>query len=146
DFVDRVSAYMIKAIKEAKQHTSWININHGYERAIDEFVRAVLDPERSQPFIEEVEALQRPLARAGALTSLSQVLLKITAPGVPDFYQGTELESLSLVDPDNRRPVDYDKRRALLDEIKQREEQDRCGFIRAALASPGDGVLKMFVT
>ncbi len=145
DFVDRVSAYMNKAIKEAKQHTSWMNINHGYERAIDEFVRAVLDRERSQRFIEELEALQRPLARAGALTSLSQLLLKITAPGVPDFYQGTELESLSLVDPDNRRPVDYGKRRALLDEIKRREEEDRGGFIRAALASPGDGALKMFV-
>ena len=111
---------MNKAIKEAKQHTSWINTNDGYERAVDEFVRAVLDPERSQPFLEEVEALQRPLARAGALTSLSQLLLKITAPGVPDFYQGTELWSLSLVDPDNRRPVDYGKRRALLDEIQRR--------------------------
>ena len=106
-FIDRMSAYMNKAIKEAKQHTSWINTNEAYERAVDAFVRAVLDPARDSPFLAEVAGLQRSLARAGTLASLSQLLLKITAPGVPDFYQGTELWNLTLVDPDNRGPVDY---------------------------------------
>jgi len=149
-FVDRMSAYMIKAIKEAKLHTSWINTNDAYERAVDSFVRAVLNPARDNPFLAEVAALQRSLARAGTLASLSQLLLKITAPGVPDFYQGTELWNLTLVDPDNRGPVDYGERRARLEEIQRLDEGDRRGFIRAQLealatAAPNAGALKMFV-
>jgi (1->4)-alpha-D-glucan 1-alpha-D-glucosylmutase len=145
-----MSAYMNKAIKEAKLHTSWINTNHAYERAVDAFVRAVLAPARDNPFLGEVAGLWRSLARAGALTSLSQVLLKITAPGVPDFYQGTELWDLSLVDPDNRRPVDYTERRALLEQVQRLDEGDRRGFIREQLAAldvaaPNAGALKMFV-
>jgi len=149
-FIDRMSAYMKKAIKEGKLHTSWINTNDAYERAVDEFVRAVLDPARESPFLGEVAALRRALARAGALASLSQLLLKIAAPGVPDFYQGTELWDLSLVDPDNRRPVDYAERRAQLEAIQRLDEGDRRGFIRAQLAelasaAPNAGALKMFV-
>ena len=149
-FIDRMSAYMTKAIKEAKEHTSWINTNEAYERAVDAFVRAVLDPARDSPFLAEVAALRRALARAGAMASLSQLLLKITAPGVPDFYQGTELWNLTLVDPDNRGPVDYAERRALLEEIQRREEGDRRGFIRGELAAlaqaaPNAGALKMYV-
>ncbi len=149
-FIDRMSAYMNKAIKEAKEHTSWINTNEAYERAVDVFVRAVLDPARDSPFLAEVAGLRRALARAGALASLSQLLLKITAPGVPDFYQGTELWNLTLVDPDNRGPVDYAERRALLEEMQRREEGDRLAFIRAELAAVGQaaanaGALKMFV-
>ncbi len=149
-FVDRMSAYMNKALKEAKLHTSWINTNDAYERAVDAFVRAVLDPARDSPFLKEVAVLRRSLARAGTLASLSQLLLKIAAPGVPDFYQGTELWNLALVDPDNRGPVDYGERRALLEEIQRLDEGDRRGFIRAQLAAlaasaPNAGALKMFV-
>ncbi len=147
---DRMSAYMNKAIKEAKLHTSWINTNEAYERAVDGFVRAVLAPARDSPFLAEVAGLRRELARAGTLASLSQLLLKITAPGVPDFYQGTELWNLTLVDPDNRGPVDYAERRALLEELQRVDEGDRRGFIRAELAAlaqatPNAGALKMFV-
>src|SRR4051812_5640367 len=149
-FIDRMSAYMTKAIKEAKEHTSWINTNEAYERAVDAFVRAVLDPARDSPFLAEVAGLRQALARAGVMASLSQLLLKITAPGVPDFYQGTELWNLTLVDPDNRGPVDYAERRALLEEIQRREEGDRRGFIRGELAAlaqaaPNAGALKMYV-
>jgi (1->4)-alpha-D-glucan 1-alpha-D-glucosylmutase len=113
-------------------------------------VRAVLDPARDSPFLGEVAGLRRTLARAGALASLSQLVVKITAPGVPDFYQGTELWNLTLVDPDNRGPVDYPERRAVLEEVQRREEGDRRGFIRAELAAlaqaaPNAGALKLFV-
>jgi len=145
ELVDRISAYMNKAIREAKQHTSWINVNEAYEHALDHFVRAVLDPGHPNPFLDELRAWRRALVLPGALTSLSQLLVKITAPGVPDFYQGTELWDLSLVDPDNRRPVDYARRRALLEEAARREEQDPRAFIREQLAAPGDGALKLFV-
>jgi (1->4)-alpha-D-glucan 1-alpha-D-glucosylmutase len=109
-----------------------------------------LNPARDNPFLGEVAALRRPLARAGTLSSLSQLLVKITAPGVPDFYQGTELWDLTLVDPDNRRPVEYAERRAMLDEVQRLDEGDRRGFIRAQLAelgraAPNTGALKMFV-
>ncbi|HET6149008.1 MAG TPA: malto-oligosyltrehalose synthase [Polyangia bacterium] len=149
ELVDRISAYMNKAIKEAKQHTSWINVNEPYERAVDEFVRDVLDHRRPNPFLDELRAWRGALEMPGMLTSLSQLLLKITAPGVPDFYQGTELWDLHLVDPDNRRPVDYARRRVLLEEAARREEQDPRAFIREQLAAPqlasSDGALKLFV-
>jgi (1->4)-alpha-D-glucan 1-alpha-D-glucosylmutase len=140
---------MNKAIKEAKQHTSWINVNEPYERAIGEFVRAVLDDQRPNPFLDELRAWRRALLVPGVLTSLSQLLVKIAAPGVPDFYQGTELWDLSLVDPDNRRAVDYGRRRELLEEAGRREELDPRAFIREQLTDPqlasSDGALKLFV-
>ena len=149
-FIDRVSAFMNKAIKEAKLHTSWINSNEPYERAVDEFVRAVLAPGRDKenpnPFLDEVRRWHAALATPGFLTSLSQLVVKVTAPGVPDFYQGTELWDLSLVDPDNRRPVDFARRRALLAEIERRSDEDPRVFIRERVASPDDGALKLFVT
>jgi (1->4)-alpha-D-glucan 1-alpha-D-glucosylmutase len=108
DFRDRIESYALKAVREAKRYTSWVHGNAPYEEAIAGFVRGILDPQ--SPFVREFRPLARRMAYAGMLTSLSRTVLKCTIPGVPDFYQGTEWWDLSLVDPDNRRPIDYEKR------------------------------------
>jgi (1->4)-alpha-D-glucan 1-alpha-D-glucosylmutase len=113
--VERAVAYMEKASHEAKAHTSWINPNPHYDTVLRTFIGNVLSDEA---FVSDLEAFVAPLVEPGRITSLAQTLVKLTAPGVPDFYQGTELWDLSLVDPDNRRPVDYDQRRRLLAELK----------------------------
>jgi (1->4)-alpha-D-glucan 1-alpha-D-glucosylmutase len=118
-FVGRIQEYMAKATREAKTHTSWINPNEEYDTAIHDFVAAILDPKRSGPFLADFAQLQGTTAQIGAVNSLGQTLLKLTAPGVPDTYQGAELWDLSLVDPDNRRPVDYRERRRLLGALKR---------------------------
>ena len=107
DLPDRVVAYMIKAVREAKARTNWTAPKVDYEDALENFVRAALDRERSGTFLADFAAFHHGIAAAGALNGLSQTVLKLTAPGVPDVYQGTEYWDLSLVDPDNRRPVDY---------------------------------------
>jgi (1->4)-alpha-D-glucan 1-alpha-D-glucosylmutase len=112
---DRALAYLEKAAREAKQYTTWTQHNDKYETALREFVTRALDkPE----FREDLEQFVAPLAPAGWINSLAQTLLKLTAPGVPDIYQGCELWDFSLVDPDNRRSVDFELRRRLLDEVK----------------------------
>ncbi len=110
EFRERIAAYMQKAIKEAKVHTSWVNPNDAYVRAVESFVAQALSAESGDEFMNDFSQFHRRIAYVGMLNSLAQTLLKMTAPGVPDFYQGTELWDLSLVDPDNRRPVDYAKR------------------------------------
>ena len=112
----RAVAYMEKASGEAKMHTSWTQPNVPYETALRAFVEAILN---DSEFNAELEAFVRPLIEPGRINSLAQLLLKLTAPGIPDFYQGTELWDLSLVDPDNRRPVDYDLRQRLLSELER---------------------------
>jgi (1->4)-alpha-D-glucan 1-alpha-D-glucosylmutase len=146
DYTRRLQEYMQKALKEAKLHTSWINPNEEYERAVSDFVAALLDPKTSGDFIRDLEEFQRTTTRAGLLNSLSQTLLKTTAPGVPDFYQGTELWAFTLVDPDNRRPVDYERRRALLASLREVGEGDVSEFVEGLLERPRDGRLKLFVT
>lgn len=111
---DRMKAYMQKAMREAKEHTTWVANNKAYEDAVNGFIDATFADER---FIGEVQSFVDGIRQCGWINSLSQTLLKYTVPGVPDLYQGTELWDLSLVDPDNRRPVDYDLRRKLLKEI-----------------------------
>src|SRR4051794_7639581 len=113
-FVERIATYMAKALREAKVHTSWLNPDEDYEQAVGDFVRAILDPARARPFLQAFQPFQARVAQLGIYNSLSQLLIKITAPGVPDFYQGTEFWDLNLVDPDNRRQVDYDTRRKIL--------------------------------
>jgi (1->4)-alpha-D-glucan 1-alpha-D-glucosylmutase len=119
-FRERVAACMLKSIKEAKTHTSWLNPNIEYENATKKFVEQALADSSANSFLGDFKPFQRKIAFFGSLNSLAQILLKITAPGVPDFYQGSELWDLNLVDPDNRRPVDYAIRRALLGELKAR--------------------------
>jgi (1->4)-alpha-D-glucan 1-alpha-D-glucosylmutase len=105
---DRMTEYMLKAVREAKVHTSWTDQNAEYEDAVENFTRAALDPARAQLFLRDFVSTCDIVFRAGAVNSLSQTAIKLAAPGVPDIYQGTELWDLSLVDPDNRRPVDFD--------------------------------------
>ncbi len=112
---ERVVRYVEKAIREAKQHTSWTTPNAQYESVILEFVNRILE---DSEFIAELEHFVAPLIAPSRVNSLAQVLLKLTAPGVPDIYQGSELWYFALVDPDNRQPVDYERRRALLSELR----------------------------
>lgn len=111
---ERLVSYMEKACREAKQHTSWLSPNQEFETATREFIEALFG---DREFLEDFERFVKPLVEPGRINSLAQRLLELTSPGVPDTYQGTELWDLSLVDPDNRRPVDYSLRRRLLSEL-----------------------------
>jgi (1->4)-alpha-D-glucan 1-alpha-D-glucosylmutase len=113
-FLARMQAYALKAAREGKQETSWLNPNPAYETGLQTFIERILDRSAAAEFLNSLETLAQRIARLGALNSLSQITLKATMPGVPDFYQGTEFWDLSLVDPDNRRPVDFAKRAAVL--------------------------------
>ncbi len=117
EFVRRVNHYMLKAAREAKEYTSWANTNSEYEGALSGFVRAILERGGKNLFLTDFEDFQRYTARIGWLNGLSQCLLKLTSPGVPDIYQGNEIWQFNLVDPDNRRPVDYEQRKTLLAEL-----------------------------
>ncbi len=115
DYPQRVQAYAVKAEREAKLRTSWTDQNAVYEEALQSFIADLFDNER---FLEELRPFREQVAIHGMLNSLSATLLKVTAPGIPDIYQGTEIWDFSLVDPDNRRPVDYAARHALLRQIE----------------------------
>ncbi|MCP3387335.1 malto-oligosyltrehalose synthase [Bradyrhizobium sp. CCGB12] len=118
DFVERIQAYALKAAREGKEETSWLNPHEAYENGVKSFIDKILDPAQSAEFREVLQTLARRVALLGMLNSLSQLTLKATLPGVPDFYQGTEFWDLSLVDPDNRRPVDFAARRAALTSLE----------------------------
>ncbi len=139
NLAERIEAFMIKAARERKLETSWSNPNADYEAALQRYVRAVLDGSRPNPFLAEFHAFVDGLARQGAVTALAQLVLKLTVPGVPDIYQGGELWDFSLVDPDNRRPVDWEKRVALLKKLKRMQPRDLA-------AGWQDGREKLFVT
>jgi (1->4)-alpha-D-glucan 1-alpha-D-glucosylmutase len=146
---DRIVAYMQKATKEAKVHTSWVNPNDRYDAAVEQFVRGILSDDPRDTFMADIAEFIGTISTAGYVNSLSQQLIKLTAPGVPDLYQGTELWALSLVDPDNRRPVDFGVRRKLLDSIKEavtEEGVDLAAYARSLLDRLGEGVPKLYVT
>ncbi|MEH1821912.1 MAG: malto-oligosyltrehalose synthase [Nostoc sp.] len=145
-FVERVKDYIIKAIREAKVHTAWLRPDSEYEEACASFIEKVLDPAISGEFLEAFRPFQQRIADYGIFNSLSQTLLKISAPGVPDFYQGTELWELSLVDPDNRRPVDFEQRRNYLTTIREQAKADILGLIQELLNHKTDGRIKLFLT
>jgi (1->4)-alpha-D-glucan 1-alpha-D-glucosylmutase len=113
-FTERIQAYALKAAREGKEQTSWLNPHQAYEAGLKSFIERILDPLHASEFLELIDVMAARLALLGALNSLSQLTLKATLPGVPDFYQGTEFWDLSLVDPDNRRPVDFAARAAAL--------------------------------
>ncbi|MGB8167407.1 MAG: malto-oligosyltrehalose synthase [Chthoniobacteraceae bacterium] len=138
DFTQRIQAYMEKAVREAKVNSSWLEPNARWDEAVREFVAALLAPGGRNRFPQSVAPLAARVAQRGAVNSLAQTVLKLSCPGVPDFYQGTELWEFSLVDPDNRRPVDY--------ALRQQQLKS------ASSSSPGellqtwpDGRIKMFV-
>ncbi len=178
NFRERVTSFMLKAVREAKVNTSWTEPNHAYENAVGKFVKRILTEvpleeshdetvthplprpedtlspvvsggEEDSSFLREFRAFQRKVSFFGALNSLSQTLLKVTSPGVPDFYQGAELWDLSFVDPDNRGPVDYELRKKLLADLEMRFRQcggNPCRLALELLAHLASGQIKMFVT
>jgi (1->4)-alpha-D-glucan 1-alpha-D-glucosylmutase len=145
EFTDRVRQYMQKALREAKIHTSWLNVSEAYEQSVLQFIGKVLDPSESAEFLGDLHDLVRHIADSGFLNSLSQTLFKICAPGVPDFYQGAELWEFTLVDPDNRRPVDFHQREQFLEEMERHGAEDMPGLAREMLAAWPDPRIKMFV-
>ncbi len=146
-YVSRIQAYMEKAVREAKLHTSWINPNGEYERGIQHFVANALDPSPGNAFLEDFRQFQAPIANCGMWNSLSQLLLKIASPGMPDFYQGNELWCLDLVDPDNRHPVDYGLRRSMMEKLGAKDDDGKAGLLLQRLvASPCDGAIKLYIT
>ena len=145
---ERIENYMLKAVREAKTHTSWTKKNQAYEDAVVSFVRGVLAPAGNDDtaFLSDVQNLVSRIARPGFWNSLSRTLLQFTSPGTPDLYQGDELWDFALVDPDNRRPVDFDTRRRLLDEVItgiEAADASRRDFVRGLLDAPEDGRIKL---
>ncbi|HJY20652.1 MAG TPA: malto-oligosyltrehalose synthase, partial [Chthoniobacterales bacterium] len=139
EYIERIQAYMAKALKEAKINTSWIQPNEEWDAAMHDFIARILDSSPRNKFLPIFLPAAKEIIRVGAINSLTQTLLKLTSPGVPDIYQGNEIWDYSLVDPDNRRPVDYELRRQMLKSL--------------ADATPGelmrrwpDGRIKMFLT
>ncbi|HTH00922.1 MAG TPA: malto-oligosyltrehalose synthase [Vicinamibacterales bacterium] len=149
ELIARLSEYMIKAVKEAKVHTSWLTPNEPYEDALRAFVRHVLSGSGGAKLLAAMLPFQRKVAHLGMMNSLAQVTLKIGSPGVPDFFQGTDLWDLSLVDPDNRRPVDFARRSCLLKDVERALASDsssRGPVLRNWLEHWIDGRIKMLVT
>jgi (1->4)-alpha-D-glucan 1-alpha-D-glucosylmutase len=151
ELAGRLSEHVIKAAKEAKLHTSWISDNKAYDDALVAFVEQTLCGRRSERFLSSFLPFQERLARAGVVNSLAQLALKICSPGVPDFYQGTELWDLTLVDPDNRRPVDYALRQRLLEAMEPLlapgcRADDRRSAVAEMLKHWPDGRIKMWIT
>lgn len=148
-FRQRVTSYMLKALKEAKTHTSWTDPDPAYESAITIFIQKLLDESFSKQFLENFISFQRKVAFFGQFNSLSQLLIKITSPGVPDFYQGAELWDLNLVDPDNRGPVDFARRRQMLAELKSQwagSRADQLALLNGLLRNWRSGQIKLHLT
>jgi (1->4)-alpha-D-glucan 1-alpha-D-glucosylmutase len=145
NFRRRVTEFMIKALKEAKVHTSWITPNDEYEEAVANFTRAILEPGEGNAFLDDFVQLQKKVAFFGVFNALSQTVLKLGSPGVADVYQGNELWDFSLVDPDNRRPVDFGVRQEHLRWIES-HANGRARLARRLLESSEDGRIKLYVT
>src|SRR6184192_1462776 len=139
EYVERIQAYMAKSLHEAKINTSWIQPNEEWDGAMREFVARILDPSPRNKFLPIFLPVAQEIARLGAINSLTQILLKLTSPGVPDIYQGNEIWDYSLVDPDNRRPVDYNLRRQMLDMLPTATPDE-------LMQAWPDGRIKLFLT
>jgi (1->4)-alpha-D-glucan 1-alpha-D-glucosylmutase len=146
-YIARIETYLRKALREAKFRTSWTNPNAAYEDAALSFARNLLTAKRGDIFFAELQALARECAPLAAVSSLAQTTLKLTVPGIPDTYQGCEFWDLSLVDPDNRRPVDYTFRAGTLRDMAERVRRgEQAALARELLATWRDGRVKAFVT
>jgi (1->4)-alpha-D-glucan 1-alpha-D-glucosylmutase len=139
EYIERIQAYMTKALHEAKINTSWIQPNEEWDAAMGHFVAKVLDPSPRNKFLPVFIPVAKEVARLGAVNSLAQTLLKLTSPGVPDIYQGNEIWDYSLVDPDNRRPVDYKRHREMLESLAKANGRD-------LVRNWADGRIKLFLT
>jgi (1->4)-alpha-D-glucan 1-alpha-D-glucosylmutase len=144
----RIKAYMLKAVKEAKVNSSWISPDLGYEEGLAGFVEDILSRSTANHFIKDFIVFQEKISYFGFFNALSQTLLKVTSPGVPDFYQGTEMWDFSLVDPDNRRPVDFNARIKMLKRIRKGAASRNDGlrkFAQGLLQQWQDGAIKLYV-
>jgi (1->4)-alpha-D-glucan 1-alpha-D-glucosylmutase len=146
NYAERIHRYMEKALHEAKVHTSWMNPNSEYDQAVQRFVTCVLDSSPDNPFMQAFHEFHGPIARAGMWNSISHTALKITSPGVPDFYQGNELWCFNLVDPDNRRPVDFESRCELLAKLRGQAGSNPAAVVDRLVANPCDGAIKLYIT
>lgn len=145
-FKRRIKDYMLKAVREAKVNSSWMNPHFLYEESVMIFIDALMARNHDNHFLNDFVPFQKMISHYGMYNSLSQVLLKITAPGVPDFYQGTELWNFSLVDPDNRSPVDFTTRIRILDELRKEESSMGTHELAKRLTvEKVNGKIKMFV-
>jgi (1->4)-alpha-D-glucan 1-alpha-D-glucosylmutase len=147
-FRERIQGYMLKAIREAKVRTSWVNPHEAYEEAVRRFVHSILERGGPNPFLDDFLPFQELVVDHGMRNALSQVLLKLASPGVPDCYQGAELWEFSLVDPDNRRPVDFELRAQMLAELRRacdRDDVDRIDLLRGLMESWKDGRIKLYL-
>jgi (1->4)-alpha-D-glucan 1-alpha-D-glucosylmutase len=148
-FERRIKDYMLKAAREAKVNSSWISPNLPYEEALLRFVDHVMSPSPNNAFIQDFGPFRKKVSYFGMFNSLSQTLLKVTSPGTPDFYQGTEIWDFSLVDPDNRRPVDFGIRRELLKALRKKIDSSGFHFTefsRGLVREWEDGSIKLYVT
>lgn len=143
-FGERLCAYLIKAVREGKEHSNWLNADLDYENALTTFAAKLLRDTPKNAFLGEFLPLCHRITRIGYSYSLAQLLLKITCPGTPDFYQGVEDWDLSFVDPDNRRPVDFAGRAADLADLQQSFAADPIGLCRRLLGAPQDGTVKLY--
>lgn len=145
-FKKRIKDYMVKATREAKVHTSWISPNTTYEDTLINFIETILSNVRGNKFLRDFQTFQKKISRYGIYNSLSQTLLKIISPGIPDFYQGTELWDFSLVDPDNRRHVDYCLRIKILEELEKREQEiSALELARELVSNKENGKIKLYL-
>jgi len=141
DFESRTNAFLQKALREAKEHTNWSDPDTEFEKDISQFVIDILNHNK---FRESFDAFRHKVNFFGAINSLGQSLIKVTAPGIPDIYQGSELWDLSYVDPDNRRPVDYDLRKQYLGEFEKFEKEKQPGYLHQMMRDYSSGKMKMF--
>jgi (1->4)-alpha-D-glucan 1-alpha-D-glucosylmutase len=144
-FLDRMKNYAIKAVREAKVHTAWLKPDEAYENGFAAFIERILMPSEDNRFLADFVPFQKTIAHYGVFNSISQTLLKLTCPGVPDFYQGSELWDFNLVDPDNRRPVDYELRKGYLARIQDCEQKGLPHFLNEILLNAHDGRVKLYL-
>jgi (1->4)-alpha-D-glucan 1-alpha-D-glucosylmutase len=145
---ERIDGYMVKAVREAKVRTTWTDPDESFEAALRADVEALLASDRSPRFLDDLERFVARIARAGLWNALGRTVLHLASPGVPDLYQGDELWSLALVDPDNRRPVNFERRRRMLEDVEQGtagDSETRERYLTDLVANPGDGRLKLHV-
>ncbi|WP_437222168.1 malto-oligosyltrehalose synthase [Planctomicrobium sp. SH661] len=145
DLRERIHKFMVKAVHEAKEQTSWISPDEEYEQAVKDFIDGALRQSTGNRFLQDMGELVARISEAGLINSAAQLVLKLTVPGTPDVFQGQERWDDSLVDPDNRRPVDFPQRKVLLDELKDELEHDRRSVIQRLAQNPADHRFKLFV-
>ncbi|MBF0147087.1 MAG: malto-oligosyltrehalose synthase [Magnetococcales bacterium] len=147
EYRTRIEAYMVKALREGKEHSSWMQMNTDYEEAVIGFIRDLLEPGEHNAFLSDFVPRVQTIAHHGLLNALGQTVLKLTVPGVPDIYQGCELWQFNLVDPDNRRPVDFAQRRDILAQIKKRiaaPQEEWPERLQPLMATMADGHIKLY--